>query len=439
MSVSHSLKETFTYSTKQPPKGGRWKFYISKTAGLGRRFFIGIGADSTQARDRSVRLRRDDSRSYRLHFLFTAFWAVSGLASPSEACLAETEHALTERYAPYADWSAVFDTERVCAAAPDVWWSTPDEIIKGRDPNESPLTGLHVALDPGHIGGIWAPFEGRNFRIDDEDFWVREGELVLEVAQRVRSALVEKGATVTLLRDGFEPINPKRPLDYWSEAERAIERPSPMTLDAQIDYALRVRDRAVRLGAVIGEIVERARMVNEEVRPDLLLSLHINAAPWPSGDTLQLVDSNHTHVLIFGCMSDGELRVPRQQARLVQKLANKSGAVEEVVGEALGRALIKHTELPPSEYSGRNAIRLEGRDPSLWARNLLLLRLVDCPAVLLEPYIANSHETYPRIQSALASRAAGEPLEADDILVEYADAVVEGVLRSYGTTTTSDL
>ncbi|MEC7281912.1 MAG: hypothetical protein VXU50_07580, partial [Verrucomicrobiota bacterium] len=45
--------------------------------------------------------------------------------------------------------------------------------------------------------------------------------------------------------------------------------------------------------------------------------------------------------------------------------------------------------------------------------------------------ITNSHSSYARIQKALRAREYHEPLPADDILVEYADAVVSGVLRAY--------
>ena len=51
--------------------------------------------------------------------------------------------------------------------------------------------------------------------------------------------------------------------------------------------------------------------------------------------------------------------------------------------------------------------------------------------MLLEPYVANSMAAYPRLQAALANRAAGAALAADDILLEYADAVVAGVLACY--------
>jgi hypothetical protein len=61
----------------------------------------------------------------------------------------------------------------------------------------------------------------------------------------------------------------------------------------------------------------------------------------------------------------------------------------------------------------------------------MLLRVVDCPTVLMEPYISNSQSSYARIQKALSAREYHEPLPADDILVEYADAVVTGVLRTY--------
>ena len=48
----------------------------------------------------------------------------------------------------------------------------------------------------------------------------------------------------------------------------------------------------------------------------------------------------------------------------------------------------------------------------------------------MAPYITNSHNSCARIQKALMAMEYHEPLLADDILVEYADAVVTGVLRA---------
>ena len=59
-----------------------------------------------------------------------------------------------------------------------------------------------------------------------------------------------------------------------------------------------------------------------------------------------------------------------------------------------------------------------------------LLRQVECPVVLLEPYVANSAAAYRRLQAAW-SVARGVPPAEDDILVEYAAAVVAAVLQVY--------
>ena len=367
------------------------------------------------------------------------FWLCVGLASAVRAGGA-TATALAVRYAPYADWQKVMDVDLLAGQSVIRYWRTAEEIAAARAEADLPLTGLHLALDPGHIGGKWAEAEGRQFRIAADDFYVREGELVLEVAQRVRAQLVGLGAQVTLLREANVRVNPKGPIDYLERAAQQVPAPTGASLAALIDYGLALRARAVRLSIVSGDLAERARLVNEVIQPDALISLHINAAAWPSSESVseseseserQLVASNHVHVLIFGCMSEGELQSGRQQAQLAVKLGNDSGAAEHLLGAALAEALAAGTGLPASTYEGRNAIRLDAGNTYLFARNLLLLRSVECPTVLLEPYVANSVPVYPRIQAALANRATGAPLTEDDILVEYADAVVAGVLGCY--------
>ncbi|MEE2988798.1 MAG: hypothetical protein VX372_04420 [Verrucomicrobiota bacterium] len=328
---------------------------------------------------------------------------------------------LSTRYAPYANSAHLLDIGQTATKT----------AASVRSLYDRPLANLHLALDPGHVGGIWAEWEWRNFRISREDYWVREGELVLEVALRIRTLLTNLGAEVTLLREDYRPINPMTFIDYWPLAVAEKMPPKDLSLKAQLDHALAVRNRAIHMAIVRGEIAERARLVNEVIQPDALISLHINAAPWPDEDAKELVDSDHAHVLIFGCLSESELASPQQRVRIVEKLSNGSGAIEAHLGAALGSALIEATGLPASDYKGRNAIRIDPEVPSLWARNLMLLRLVDCPTVLMEPYIANSQRSYARIQKALRAREYHEPLAADDILVEYADAVVTGVLHAY--------
>lgn len=344
------------------------------------------------------------------------------------------ESALQQRYAPGVNWRSFLDLSVLEAVEAEPYWRGLDRLRADRPDGALPLAGWHVALDAGHIGGVWAASEGREFRLSADDFWVREGELVLEVAQRIRSQLQALGAKVSLLREDYQPINPRGAWEYLIQAQAEVPAPRESSFAALWKYGKSLQQRATQLAVVRGEIQARAQRVNLELQPDFLLSLHINAAPWPRSEAgvelLQLVQSNHLHVLVPGCFSAQELQEPGQWPALATKLVQGSGVEELQLAKALAHALKAATALPAASYRGHNAIQLEAGNPYVWARNLLLLRQVECPVLLLEPYVANSAAVYPRIQTALAARAAGEPLAPDDILIEYADAVVAGLLAA---------
>lgn len=362
------------------------------------------------------------------------------LGLPLYALATDYAWELDQRYAPYADWEALPGIGLIEAAADsseaEAWWRRPETIRRSRSESDPPLSGLHLALDPGHIGGEWASIEGRDFRISPDDHPIREGELALEVARIVQTELVKRGAVISLLREKNRPLNPKPPAAYYASAAERVAAPAEVSWASLFDYGLALRAEMNHMAVIAGELAERARIVNAAVRPDALISLHINAAPWPVDEEghvqYTLVNSNHSHVLIFGCLSDAELSRPLQREQLIQKLTNGSGPVERELGEALGSSIGAFSGLPPSFYSGGNAVRLDDHTPYLWARNLMLLRYVECPTVLLEPYIANSRGTYRRLQEALENRKAGRGPAEDDILIEYANAVVRGVLAVYG-------
>jgi len=341
------------------------------------------------------------------------------------------------RFAPYGSWyDSVGESVQDSAEAFEVWWLTPDQARVARGHQKLPLSGIHFALDPGHVGGAWAEVEGRHFRIYPEDHAVREGELVLEVAFYLEAHLRELGAEVSLLRQNSNPVNTRPPLDYLAEAMERVQRPGKFSVASCLEYARSIRTEILYLSGVVEELTERARLVNGQIRPDALISLHINAGRWPlepdGTERVKLLDSNHCHVLIFGCVSDAEFSSPSQRRQILKKMANGSASIEIELGDALGKALGQAMELPPSEYNGKNAVRLAGATPYLWARNLMLLRSVECPVVLLEPFLANSVSGYARLQQSIEIRKAGGQPGKDDLLVRYADAVVEGLLRVYG-------
>ena len=64
------------------------------------------------------------------------------------------------------------------------FWRKPSELPKLK-PGEPPLTGLHIALDPGHIGGSYATMEERWLSMAPGEA-IMEGHLVLEVANLLK-------------------------------------------------------------------------------------------------------------------------------------------------------------------------------------------------------------------------------------------------------------
>lgn len=363
-----------------------------------------------------------------LLFLWGVMFASADAISLPERNVLET------RYFPFAKSEiSEFQLKATQTDTPEQsWWRTAEEIRAARSDSARVLEGLRLVLDPGHIGGEWAAIEARHFKMYPDDFWVREGELALEVAQRVQADLEAMGAKVWLTRNESRPVNRKVAADYCQQALQDVEPPALSDLSQLEQYYQQVYDRACRLAYVLGDIAARARWINEEIRPDAVVSIHFNAAAWPSGDVLTLVDSNHLHVLIFGAVTLAEAKLESQMPAILKKVINGSGSEEMLLGKAVVTRLKEATQLPATNYSGDNAVLVEGSDGYVWARNLMLLRMTECPTVLLEPYIANSVEVYPRIQKALEARKRGGALPPDDIILEYARAVVAGVRDVYG-------
>src|SRR6202030_764341 len=88
---------------------------------------------------------------------------------------------------------------------------------------EKPLSGLRVALDPGHLGGKWAKMEERWFQVDDTKP-VTEGDLTLRLSRMLASRLRELGATVLYVRNSTDPITPKRPGDFRELVRKILIR-----------------------------------------------------------------------------------------------------------------------------------------------------------------------------------------------------------------------
>src|ERR1700680_2053288 len=77
-------------------------------------------------------------------------------------------------------------------------WRTAKSLPPAKQ--EKPLSGLRIALDPGHLGGKWAKMEERWFQVGDSSP-VQEGDLALHVARLLAPRLRKLGARVSFVRN----------------------------------------------------------------------------------------------------------------------------------------------------------------------------------------------------------------------------------------------
>jgi N-acetylmuramoyl-L-alanine amidase len=296
-------------------------------------------------------------------------------------------------------------------------WRTTAELPPA--PADRPLEGLRIAIDPGHIGGAWAKMEERWFVVGNGQP-VCEGDLTLSVARLLKPQLEALGATVSLVRNDSEPLTPLRPESLLEQAAAT---------GGQSD----TRKLAERLFYRTAEIRARAELVNQSIKPDLLLCLHFNAEPWGDPNSPTLVDRSHCHLLLNGGYTDDELALADQRFEMLRKLLQRTHAQEAAIGTDVAAAFYQFTGLPPYSYppNTRNARTVDG-NPFLWARNLLANRLYDCPVIYMEPYVMNSQSDYARIQAGdyEGQREVAGKMQPS-IFREYANAVTEGLAKYY--------
>ena len=294
------------------------------------------------------------------------------------------------------------------------------------------LNGLKIVLDPGHIGGEYSEMEGRHFSIEDAKP-VKEGDLSLEVSKVLREKIEGVGAEVILLREDNKPVTNFVPADFTEEARRRVlqkEEFRKRIFSAEERTEL-IKKRSEVLFYRTSEIYARAEILNKKIRPDLAICVHLNAAPWADPDNHILVDRNDYHVLVNGCYMGGELADPFQRYEMIFRLLQGWHTTELKIANNISRSFGSSTNMPAFTYKGPNALKV-GDVEGVWARNLLANLIYKCPVVFLEPYVANSKETYGRIQ--LGNYKGRKMIDGElklSLVEEYAEIVFQGLLSSF--------
>jgi N-acetylmuramoyl-L-alanine amidase len=301
------------------------------------------------------------------------------------------------------------------------------------------LSGLKIALDPGHLGGEWAKMEERWFQVGDSQP-VQEGDLTLRVARLLATRLRDLGAKVSFVRSTDEPTTGKRPDDFRELARKVLIR-NPATAGQPRADVLEPTDPAkeqtIRLQSEIlfyrySEIRRRAALVNFKLHPDLVLCLHFNAEGWGDPTGPMLTDTNHLHLLVNGSYLAEELEFDDERFEMVRRLLSRAYDEELPLADTIALAMARETGLPPYQYPTTNSTTKVGTSGYVYARNLLATRLYRCPVVYCEPYVMNSNDVFARVQAGDYEGTRNIiGVERKSIFREYVDSVAAGLVDYY--------
>ena len=302
---------------------------------------------------------------------------------------------------------------------------------------DKPLSGLRIALDPGHLGGEWAKMEERWFQVGSTQP-VQEGDLALKVARLLAARLRELGAKVSFVRNNNEPITPKRPDDFRELARKIlIKNGVPQPRADVLDPNDPEKEQTIRWQSEIlfyrySEIRRRAALVNFKLHPDLVLCLHFNAEGWGDPNNPTLTDTNHFHLLVNGSFLQQELEYDDERFEMIRRLLSRAYDEELPLADAVATAMARETQLPPYQYPTTNSTTKVGASGYVYARNLLATRLYRCPVVYCEPYVMNSKDAFARIQAGDYDGTRNiNGSERKSIFREYADSVAAGLVEYY--------
>ena len=326
------------------------------------------------------------------------------------------------------------ENDASCNPVPHLWRAA--KSLPPAKP-EKPLSGLRLALDPGHLGGKWAKIEERWFQVDSSQP-VQEGDLVLKVARLLAPRLRQLGAKVFFVRNSNEPVTAKRPDDFRELARKiliknGVPHPRPDVLDPNDpEKEQTIRWQSEILFYRYSEIRRRAVLVNTKLHPDLVLCLHFNAEGWGDPNNPALIDANHLHLLVNGSYLQDELEFDDERFEMIRRLLSRAYDEELPLADTIAAAMARETKLPPYEYPTTNSTTRVGSSGYVYARNLLATRLYRCPVVYCEPYVMNSRDAFARIQAGDYEGVRNvNGIERKSIFREYADSVVDGLVEYY--------
>ncbi len=313
-----------------------------------------------------------------------------------------------------------------------------------------PLSGLKIALDPGHISGDMATamIEGKYVRIRPtaatgmKEIGFFEPNLTLATAHLIRKQLLELGAEVLMTRLSSGVNTRGISFETWKREyiQTDLQRAYDLGFidSSQVAYLQREPTDKELFANLYNrlDLWDRAQKINA-FQPDLTLIIHYNV----DSDSWRLRDeegyfpasdknANYNMAFVPGSFMAGELAKPEDRLALLRMILTDNVAQSITLSEAIVSQMTQKLGVPPVAQDAPlrylEIASLPTKARGVFARNLTLTRLIKGPLCYGESLCQDGLEEALRLNQQDIVVAG---IRAPSRVRAVADAYVAGVME----------
>jgi len=302
------------------------------------------------------------------------------------------------------------------------------------------LSGIKIALDPGHIAGDikTAVLEKKSvqFTCNNQPIALAEGVLTLHTSLILKHLLEEQGAEVMLTRD--KPNQTAFGITFKEWLNTAFKRSVDSSFsinditEAEKNFLLTKATQREIFRTYFNNIDmrQRAKKINE-FAPDLTLVIHYNVdeknTGWQKPST-----RNYNMVFTPGSFLKNELEKPSDRLAFFRLLLSDDIETSLTAGEYMINSFIENLRVPaasPQDADYLTTYCIPLRTQGIYARNLTLTRLIKGSVVYGETLYQDNEK-----ECLLLSKTDTEVygIKTSARVKQVAEAYFEGVMKYYG-------
>ncbi|MFI5149975.1 MAG: N-acetylmuramoyl-L-alanine amidase [Bacteroidia bacterium] len=277
-------------------------------------------------------------------------------------------------------------------------------------PSKRPLSGIRLALDPGHTAGTlehgkleqkYVEIKKDSLHGIPEDVELVEGKLTMTTALLLKKALEDAGAEVMLTHKpdetAFGISYQEWKKKYLHHALDSLVKCKAISPQKKTFILTKAKDKQIFMEIFRDiELQKRADLINA-FHPDITVIIHYNVDE-KNTDWKKLSDKNFVMAFIGGAMTAGELNKPEKRFEFMRLALCDDQDKSEKLSAAVVQSFSKTLSVPIASRDDATYLRdncLTTSSPGVYCRNLILCRIVHSPLVYGETlYQDNRDECY---------------------------------------------